>query len=87
MGTPQRHGCDQRNGVQGQFAQHQALAANVRFGSTADIEAPSPDVRFTRKSGHCRATVGCPLCAISRHRTSAREGIGAGAVKQVLPKP
>jgi hypothetical protein len=26
------------------------------------------DVRFTPKSGHCRATVACPLCAISGHR-------------------
>jgi hypothetical protein len=25
---------------------------NVRFGSKADIGAPSPDVRFTPKSGH-----------------------------------
>jgi hypothetical protein len=33
----------------------------------ADIEAPLIDVRFTPKSGHCRATVRCPLCAISGH--------------------
>jgi hypothetical protein len=26
------------------------------------------DVRFTPISGHCRPTVGCPLCAESRHR-------------------
>jgi hypothetical protein len=26
--------------------------ANVRFGSKADIEAASPDVRFTPESGH-----------------------------------
>jgi len=25
------------------------------------------DVRFTPNSGHCRATVGCPLCANSGH--------------------
>jgi hypothetical protein len=25
---------------------------DVRFGSEADIEAPSPNVRFTPKSGH-----------------------------------
>ena len=27
-------------------------AADVRFGSKADIEAPPPDVRFTPNSGH-----------------------------------
>src|SRR5262249_54392638 len=29
-----------------------AMAAHVRFGSLADIEAPPADVRFTPKSGH-----------------------------------
>jgi hypothetical protein len=41
---------------------------NVRFGSKAEIEAPPPNVCFTPKSGHCRATVGCPLCATSRYQ-------------------
>jgi hypothetical protein len=29
-------------------------SAHVRFGSKADMEALSPDVRFTPKSGHSR---------------------------------
>jgi hypothetical protein len=40
---------------------------NVRFGSKADIEAPSSDVRFTPKSGHWLSASGCPLCAKSGH--------------------
>jgi hypothetical protein len=42
-----------------------ASHANVRCGSKADIGLAPADVRFTPKSGHCRATVGCPLCATS----------------------
>jgi hypothetical protein len=38
--------------------------SNVRFGSKADILTISRHVRFTPKSGHWRATVGRPLCAI-----------------------
>jgi len=34
------------------FARQQSCAAHVRFGSKADIQAPSSDVRFTPKSGH-----------------------------------
>ena len=30
-------------GFRGRFAQQQSWAAHVRFGSEADIEAPSPD--------------------------------------------
>jgi hypothetical protein len=33
-------------------APRQILAANVRFGSKADIETRPSDVRFTPKSGH-----------------------------------
>jgi hypothetical protein len=33
-------------------ASEQFWAANVRFGSQADIEVLPPDVRFTPKSGH-----------------------------------
>jgi hypothetical protein len=33
----------------------------VRFGSKADIEAPSSDVRFTPESGHWLSATGCPL--------------------------
>jgi len=40
---------------------------SARFGSEAAIEARLDQVRFTPKSGHCRAIVGCPLCAKSRH--------------------
>jgi hypothetical protein len=41
--------------------------ANVRFGSIADMTGRICDVCFTPKSGHCRTTVRCPLCAKSRH--------------------
>ena len=34
-------------------------AANVRFGSKADIEVTSRDVRFTPKSGHRNSVVEC----------------------------
>jgi hypothetical protein len=34
----------------------------------SDIEARQSDVRSTPESGHCRATVRCPLCAISGHQ-------------------
>jgi hypothetical protein len=37
----------------------------VRFGSKADIGLAAADVRFTPKSGHCRARLGCPLGAKS----------------------
>jgi hypothetical protein len=40
---------------------------HVRNGSKADIASGPRDVRFTSKSGHCRAALGCPLCAKSRH--------------------
>jgi hypothetical protein len=40
---------------------------DVRYGSKADIAPVKCDVRFTPKSGHCRTTLGCPLCAKSRH--------------------
>jgi hypothetical protein len=35
--------------------------ADVRFGSKADMARSNFDVRFTPESGHCQATVGCPL--------------------------
>jgi hypothetical protein len=38
---------------------------NVRFGSKADMRLLNYDVRFTPKSGHRQARLGCPLCAIS----------------------
>jgi hypothetical protein len=41
-----------RNGLRGQFAQQQSLAADVRFGSKPDIASVNRDVRFTPKSGH-----------------------------------
>jgi hypothetical protein len=39
--------------------------ANVRFGSLADIDAPSSHVRFTPQSGHQSDIAACPLCAKS----------------------
>jgi AraC-like DNA-binding protein len=43
------------------------FAVDVRVGSKADIGLLPIDVRFTPESGHCRVTVGCLLCARSRH--------------------
>ena len=40
---------------------------NVRFGSEADIALGRRHVRFTPKSGHHRATVGCPLSEKNGH--------------------
>ena len=51
----------------GQFAQQQSEAADVRFGSKADMCSHSGNVRFTPKSGHWNSVAECPLCAISRH--------------------
>jgi hypothetical protein len=44
-----------------------SIARYVRFGSKADIEAPSPDVRVTPESGHYGSRRGCALSASSRH--------------------
>ena len=43
---------------------------HFRFGSLADIEPSSSDVRITRKSGHPGASAACPLCANRRPRCS-----------------
>ena len=59
--------CDQRNGVQGSVCTAAFRAANVRFGSKADILMCRADVRFTPKSRHRRAQVACPLCAKSTY--------------------
>ena len=40
---------------------------HVRFGSKADIEACSVNVRFTPESGHWDSAAKCPLCANSGH--------------------
>jgi hypothetical protein len=47
-------------------AVQQSRKADVRFGSKADVTLLNFDVRFTPKSGHGRAALGCPLCANSR---------------------
>ena len=49
-----------------------AKRSHVRFGSKADVAFGPRHVRFTPKSGHRRATVGCLLCAIRRHPVHAR---------------
>jgi len=61
-------------GFRGRFAQQQSWAAHVRFGSESDIEAPSPDVRFTPKSGHALskgARAGAALEIFLRFKTLA----------------
>jgi hypothetical protein len=40
---------------------------DVRFGSKADIARHQLNVRFTPKSGHPAAPLGCALCANSGH--------------------
>jgi hypothetical protein len=52
---------------QAHCARQQCRAADVRFGSKADMTGRIRNVRFTPKSGHRRATVGCPLSA-NKHR-------------------
>ena len=42
--------------------------ANVRFGSTADIEQCSTHVCFIPESGHSPTRLGCPFCATCGHR-------------------
>jgi len=43
------------------------VAADVRFGSKADIQPCLSDVRFTPNSGHGSARLWCPLCGKSGH--------------------
>ena len=52
-------------GFKDQAATQRSLAAHVRFGSKADIEAHPRNVRFTPKSGHRVSALACPLCAKS----------------------
>jgi hypothetical protein len=54
-------------GFRDQVAQQQFLAANVRFGSKADIAGDQLNVRFTPKSGHWNSAAKCPLCGKSGH--------------------
>jgi hypothetical protein len=61
-------------GFRERFAPHQSRAADVRFGSKADIAAPPTNVRFTPKSGHCGARLACPLCANSGHSATCSAG-------------
>ena len=51
----------------GQAARQQSGAADVRFGSEADIEVRLRNVCFTRKSRRRAERLGCLLCAKSRH--------------------
>jgi hypothetical protein len=52
-------------GFSGQFALHKPTAADVRFGSKADIAASPTNVRFTPNSGHWNSASKCLLCANS----------------------
>ncbi len=60
----------------GQYGK-QAIIYFVRFGSTGDIEARLPDVRFTPKNRHPPSALGCPLNANKRHHASFDHLIGA----------
>src|SRR5262249_874747 len=50
------------------LAGFESRAADVCFGSKADIGACPRDVRFTPESGHCRPDEECLLCAKSGHQ-------------------
>jgi hypothetical protein len=63
-------------GSSSQVAQQHRFAADVAYGSKADIGLPAIDVRFTPKSGHVQRNIPCPLCAISGHY----------AVQQLMPR-
>jgi len=66
---------DQRNGLtqqppagpRGRFSIGNVGTRRCPNRVKADIAPCNLDVRFTPKSGHCRATVGRPLCAKSGH--------------------
>jgi hypothetical protein len=51
--------------------------ANVRFGSKADMTLWKGDLRYSPKSGHCPARLGCPLSPNRRHRGLFDHLIGA----------
>ena len=61
---------------------HLNPAANVRFGSKADMTALSRDVRYTPNSRHGLERVGCPLCANSGH-CSVRLGCPLSANRDI----
>jgi hypothetical protein len=54
-------------GFRERFAPRQSRAADVRFGSKADVHPAWGVVRFTPNSGHRNSVVECPLCANSGH--------------------
>jgi hypothetical protein len=51
------------------------MRRNVRFGSQADMELPSPDVRFTPESGHRMAVLACPLWAMCGRLRVGKENL------------
>jgi hypothetical protein len=57
------------------------LSYSCRFGSKADMAAHPVDVRYSPKSGHWQARMGCPLSVKSRHWNPAPRS-GALATKQ-----
>jgi hypothetical protein len=64
MWTPENFG--------GFWKKARSAAADVRFGSKADIHGPQRDVRFTPESGHQAAGLRCPFCANSGHSVNAK---------------
>src|SRR6516162_4847170 len=59
-------------------------AANVRFGSKADMATSQRNVRFTPKSRHWNSVVECPLCAKSGHMQCSKQPANLGTLGQVL---
>jgi len=58
------------------------LAADVRFGSKADIAASPTNVRFTPNSGHWLSVSGCPLWAKGGHQTTLFDDLVGTAKKR-----
>ena len=56
-------------------------AANVNFGSKADMCSAKGHVRSTPESGHVQCNSGCPLCATSGHAVTYSIASSARASK------
>jgi hypothetical protein len=60
-----------------------AFHTGVCFGSKADVTLLNFDVCFTPESGHCRARLGCPLCARTGHQEATANALGGGTPRRV----
>jgi len=60
------------------------LAADVRYGSEANITRSCSNVRFTSESGHSIDASACPLCANSGHNAVQQISTGLDSIFAVL---